>query len=136
MQRNLLRLAPGFFEENRPSEIASRMTSDTTVIEQVVGTTVSVALRNMVMGIGGIAYLGFACLSLVLAEVSGNVSPVWLANAVVVAVLLTLAVVVDAATGRAKAAPTSTPSLITAEVSQLPGDTDLIKARIRLATGL
>ena len=57
VQRNLLRLAPGFFEENRPSEIASRMTSDTSIIEQVVGTTVSVALRNMVMGIGGIAYL-------------------------------------------------------------------------------
>jgi len=57
VQRNLLRLAPGFFEENRPSEIASRMTSDTTVIEQVVGTTVSVALRNTVMGIGGIIYL-------------------------------------------------------------------------------
>ncbi|MBU8875367.1 hypothetical protein KQ910_16455 [Reyranella sp. MMS21-HV4-11] len=60
----------------------------------------------------------------------------WVDLLVVVAVLLTLAVVVDAATGRAKAAPTSTPSLITAEVSQLPGDTDLIKARIRLATGL
>ncbi len=57
VQKNLLRLAPGFFEENRPSEIASRMTSDTTVIEQVVGTTVSVALRNTVMGIGGIVYL-------------------------------------------------------------------------------
>jgi ATP-binding cassette subfamily B protein len=38
-------------------EIASRMTSDTSVIEQTVGTTVSVALRNVVMGIGGIAYL-------------------------------------------------------------------------------
>src|SRR3989344_3222698 len=57
VQKNLLRLAPGFFEENRLSEIASRMTSDTTVIEQVVGTTVSVALRNTVMGIGGIIYL-------------------------------------------------------------------------------
>ncbi|MCC8431812.1 hypothetical protein [Reyranella aquatilis] len=55
---------------------------------------------------------------------------------VVVAALLTLAVVVDAATGRAKAAPTSTSSLIEAEVSQLPHDTDLLKARIRLATGL
>ncbi len=57
VQRNLLRLSPGFFEENRPSEIASRMTSDTAIIEQVVGTTVSVALRNTVMGIGGIAFL-------------------------------------------------------------------------------
>jgi ATP-binding cassette subfamily B protein len=57
VQANLLRLAPGFFEENRPSEIASRMTSDTAIIEQVVGTTVSVALRNIVIGIGGIIYL-------------------------------------------------------------------------------
>jgi ATP-binding cassette subfamily B protein len=57
VQRNLLRLAPGFFEENRPSEIASRMTADTTIIEQVVGTTISVALRNLVMGIGGVTYL-------------------------------------------------------------------------------
>ena len=57
VQGNLLRLAPGFFEENRPSEIASRMTADTAVIEQVVGTTVSVALRNIVIGIGGIVYL-------------------------------------------------------------------------------
>ncbi|MFT6008444.1 MAG: ATP-binding cassette subfamily B protein [Parasphingorhabdus sp.] len=57
VQNNMLRLAPGFFEENRPSEIASRMTSDTAIIEQVVGTTVSVALRNIVIGIGGIIYL-------------------------------------------------------------------------------
>lgn len=57
VQRNLLRLAPSFFEENRPSEIASRMTSDTAIVEQVVGTTVSVALRNILVGIGGIVYL-------------------------------------------------------------------------------
>jgi ATP-binding cassette subfamily B protein len=57
VQRNLLRLAPGFFEENRPAEIASRLTADTTIIEQVVGSTLSVALRNIVMGAGGIVYL-------------------------------------------------------------------------------
>ena len=51
VHRNLLRLAPGFFEENRPAEIASRITADTTIIEQTVGTTISVALRNIVMGI-------------------------------------------------------------------------------------
>ena len=50
VHRNLLRLSPGFFEENRPAEITSRVTVDTTIIEQVVGTTVSVALRNLVMG--------------------------------------------------------------------------------------
>jgi ATP-binding cassette subfamily B protein len=57
VHRNLLALAPRFFEENRPSEIASRLTADTSVIEQVVGTTVSVALRNAVMGVGGLVYL-------------------------------------------------------------------------------
>lgn len=57
VQANLLRMAPAFFEENSPSEIASRMTADTALIEQVVGTTVSVALRNTIMGIGGVAYL-------------------------------------------------------------------------------
>ena len=57
VQRNLLRLAPRFFEENRPSEIASRLTADTAVIEQIVGTTVSVALRNVFTGLGGMVYL-------------------------------------------------------------------------------
>ena len=57
VQRNLLRLSPGFFEENAPSEISSRMTADTAQIEQVVGTTISVALRNALMAIGGIGYL-------------------------------------------------------------------------------
>lgn len=57
VQRNLLALDPKYFEENRPSEIASRMTSDTSVIEMIVGTTISVALRNIVMAIGGVIYL-------------------------------------------------------------------------------
>ena len=57
VHRNLLRLAPGFFEENRPAEITSRITVDTTIIEQTVGTTVSVALRNLVMGIACIIIL-------------------------------------------------------------------------------
>lgn len=56
-QANLLRLEPRFFEENRPSEIASRMTADTAIIDQVVGSTVSVALRNIVTGVGGLIYL-------------------------------------------------------------------------------
>ncbi|HQQ09001.1 MAG TPA: ABC transporter transmembrane domain-containing protein [Novosphingobium sp.] len=59
VQSNLLRLPPSFFEANSPKEISSRMTSDTAVIEQVVGTTVSVALRNLITGIGGITYLFF-----------------------------------------------------------------------------
>ena len=57
VQRNLLTLAPRFFEENRPSEIASRLTADTAILEQVVGSSVSIALRNLATGTGGIIYL-------------------------------------------------------------------------------
>jgi len=59
VQRNLLRQPPSFFEENGPSEIASRLTADTSLIEQVVGTTVSVALRNLITAIVGIVVLFF-----------------------------------------------------------------------------
>ncbi len=57
VQKNLLTLPPRFFEENRPSEIASRLTADTAILEQVVGSSVSIALRNIATGFGGIVYL-------------------------------------------------------------------------------
>ncbi|HEX7694151.1 MAG TPA: ABC transporter transmembrane domain-containing protein [Sphingomonas sp.] len=57
VQENLLRLTPRYFEENRPSEIASRLTSDTAQIEMVVGTTASVILRNAITGFGGIVLM-------------------------------------------------------------------------------
>ncbi|QJU58025.1 ATP-binding cassette domain-containing protein [Sphingomonas sp. AP4-R1] len=57
VQANLLTLSPRYFEENRPSEIASRMTSDTALIEQIVGSSVSIALRNLFIGAGGIVYM-------------------------------------------------------------------------------
>jgi ATP-binding cassette subfamily B protein len=46
VQRHLLRQSPSFFEENRPSEIAARMTADAAVIELIVGSTISIALRK------------------------------------------------------------------------------------------
>ncbi|MBS0255099.1 MAG: ATP-binding cassette domain-containing protein [Proteobacteria bacterium] len=57
VQTNLLRLSPAFFEANSPKEISSRMTADTALIEQVVGTTVSVALRNAITALGGVGAL-------------------------------------------------------------------------------
>ena len=57
VHRNLLRMPPQWFEENRPSEIASRLTSDTAIIEMAVGNTVSTALRNLLIGFGGVVYL-------------------------------------------------------------------------------
>jgi ATP-binding cassette subfamily B protein len=57
VQQHLLTLDPGFFELNRPSEIASRLTADTAIIDQVVASSASIALRNLFMGVGGFAYL-------------------------------------------------------------------------------
>ncbi len=71
MQNNLLRLSPGFYEVNSPKEISSRMTSDTAVIENVVGTTVSVALRNSLTAIGGIGLLTYLAPSLTLGLLIG-----------------------------------------------------------------
>ncbi|MBA4044319.1 MAG: ABC transporter [Erythrobacter sp.] len=71
VQNNLLRLSPGFYEVNSPKEISSRMTSDTAIIENVVGTTVSVALRNTLTGIGGIGFLVFLAPQLTLGLLIG-----------------------------------------------------------------
>jgi ATP-binding cassette subfamily B protein len=71
VQENLLRLSPGFYEVNSPKEISSRMTSDTAVIENVVGTTVSVALRNTLTSIGGIGFLVYLAPSLTLGLLIG-----------------------------------------------------------------
>lgn len=59
VQAHLLTLDPGFFELNRPSEIASRLTADTGIVEQVVSSSASIALRNAFAGIGGVIYLFF-----------------------------------------------------------------------------
>ncbi len=59
VQRHMLALHPGFFEENRPSEIASRLTADTAVIQTVVDTSFSMALRNAFTGVGGVIYMAF-----------------------------------------------------------------------------
>lgn len=55
--RRLIRLHPAFFEENLPTEIQSRITTDTTLLQTVIGSSVSIALRNMLMFIGGVALL-------------------------------------------------------------------------------
>lgn len=56
---HLLTLSPEFFEENRPAEIAARLTGDTTVIENVVGSSASIALRNIIMIVGGLVLMAF-----------------------------------------------------------------------------
>ncbi len=51
---SVIDLHPSFFEENRPSEIASRLTADSGVIQQVVSVSVSIALRNGALFVGGL----------------------------------------------------------------------------------
>ncbi|HSG63143.1 MAG TPA: ABC transporter transmembrane domain-containing protein [Pseudomonadales bacterium] len=54
---HIISLHPGFFESTSTGEIQSRITTDTTLIQTVVGSSVSVALRNMLMFIGGMIWL-------------------------------------------------------------------------------
>jgi ATP-binding cassette, subfamily B, bacterial len=54
---HLIDMHPGFFETNRGLEIQSRLTADTTVLQAVIGSTVSIALRNALMLIGGVILL-------------------------------------------------------------------------------
>ena len=56
---HLIRLHPGFFERNAPSEIQTRITTDTTLLQTVIGSSVSIALRNVLMFIGGLILLFF-----------------------------------------------------------------------------
>ncbi len=46
-----------FFEENLPTEIQSRVTTDTTLLQTVIGSSVSIALRNLLMFVGGVVLL-------------------------------------------------------------------------------
>jgi ATP-binding cassette subfamily B protein len=54
---HVLDLSPSFFEEVRTGEVLSRLTADTTLIQSVVGSTASVALRNLLMFVGGTVLL-------------------------------------------------------------------------------
>jgi len=54
---HVIELSPGFFETNRAGEIMSRLTTDTTLIETVIGSSASMALRNALMFLGGAVML-------------------------------------------------------------------------------
>ncbi|MCB1948035.1 ABC transporter transmembrane domain-containing protein [Nitrosomonas sp.] len=54
---HLIHLHPGFFENNRGLEIQSRLTADMTLLQSVIGSSISFALRNLIMMVGGIIWL-------------------------------------------------------------------------------
>ena len=49
--------SPQFFETTQTGEVLSRLTTDTTLIQTVVGTSISMALRNILLFIGGLVML-------------------------------------------------------------------------------
>ncbi|HYD29730.1 MAG TPA: ABC transporter transmembrane domain-containing protein [Azospirillaceae bacterium] len=54
---HVLKLDAGFFETTKTGEILSRLTTDTTLLQVVVGSSASIALRNFLMFLGGMAML-------------------------------------------------------------------------------
>jgi len=54
---HVVRQSPEFFETTRTGEVLSRLTTDTTLIQTVVGTSISLALRNTLLFFGGLVML-------------------------------------------------------------------------------
>ncbi|RZI82252.1 MAG: ATP-binding cassette domain-containing protein [Rubrivivax sp.] len=54
---HVLRQSPEFFERTQTGEVLSRLTADTTLIQTVVGSSLSIGLRNVIMGLGALVML-------------------------------------------------------------------------------
>jgi ATP-binding cassette, subfamily B, bacterial len=54
---HVLSLSPSFFETTRTGEVLSRLTADTTLVQTVVGSSASFALRNLVLSLGSLALM-------------------------------------------------------------------------------
>jgi len=68
---HLLSLPPAWFEAGRTGEVISRLTSDTTQIENVVGSSLSIALRNALLLMGGLVMLFTTSVKLTLLTLAG-----------------------------------------------------------------
>ena len=75
---HVLRQSPEFFETTQTGEVLSRLTTDTTLVQTVVGSSLSMGLRNAVMGLGALGMLVWShpyVMLQVLAVVGGVVLP-------------------------------------------------------------
>jgi ATP-binding cassette, subfamily B, bacterial len=54
---HVLEQSPAFFESTQTGEVLSRLTTDTTLVQTVVGSSFSLGMRNLVMGLGAISML-------------------------------------------------------------------------------
>ncbi|MNZ65284.1 putative multidrug export ATP-binding/permease protein [compost metagenome] len=78
---HLIELHPGFYEDNRSSEIQSRLTADTTLLQTVIGSSLSMALRNALMLVGGVILMFFTnakLTSIVIAALPLVIAPILL----------------------------------------------------------
>ena len=78
---HVLELDPGFFETTRTGEVISRLTTDTTLLQSVVSSTLPIAVRNLLLISGGILMLLVTSPKLTLLVLLGVpvvVLPVWL----------------------------------------------------------
>ncbi|MAD77477.1 MAG: ABC transporter permease [Rheinheimera sp.] len=62
--RHMLLLSPAFYSETRTGEVISRFTADTTVLQTVVGSSFSMALRSVVTAVGGLLMMAFTSLKM------------------------------------------------------------------------
>lgn len=62
--QHMLKLAPAFYSETRTGEVISRFTADTTLLQSVVGSSLSMALRSGVTAIGGLLMMAFTSFKL------------------------------------------------------------------------
>ncbi len=62
----IVTLHPSYFEENRSGELMSRLTTDTALLQSIIGSSFSMALRSMLMLIGGLIMLLITSLKLTL----------------------------------------------------------------------
>jgi len=78
---HLVELHPGFYENNRASEIQSRLTADATLLQSVIGSSLSMALRNVLMLLGGVILMFFTnakLTSIVVASLPLVIAPILL----------------------------------------------------------
>jgi ATP-binding cassette, subfamily B, bacterial len=68
---HLLLLPPGFYEETRTGDVISRLTNDTAMLETVIGSSASMAIRNLLLLIGGLAMLAITSAKLTLLVIGG-----------------------------------------------------------------
>ena len=68
---HIVELPPSFFEATRTGEVISRLINDTTMLETVIGSSASVAIRNSLLMVGGLVMLALTSLKLTLLVLAG-----------------------------------------------------------------